>query len=495
MLYASPAMGTTFIISSMNIVQSLYAKYFGIGLGTIATILLLSRIFDAFTDPLIGHFSDRYQARHGTRKPFMIAGVLLLIVATFFLLIPGDFAPMTTVSPSDTDSNPMSPANFAMALLAMGIAVTLFDIPHNAWGSEIAPSAQEKNRLFLMRIAAGSVGLLLFFTLPLLPFFDTRDITPQTLQWAFMVGAVILLPLLFFSMKNIPNGAAPEALATSDDQRKKRTAKGDSNWRLFFTTLSGNRPFKIFLLAIVMVSIAGGMLNAMLFFFIDVYLGMGDQFALLSAIGWFFSLLSLWLSYQLFTHLGKNRSWVILLFLEGGCLLIYTQLKPGGDNFLPVLAAITLFNAAFGAIWALASAQLSHIIDYDTLKTGKDRAATFFAIHLFNQKVMLAIGAALAFAVASWFGFDATATVHSEKSAFGVLLAMVYLPVLCLMLAIIFVRLNPLTDHRNRVIRRRLDARIARAKRNHRDSEKRESIANTTFELVTPAVAELKPST
>ena len=57
----------TFMSGAMNIVQSLYAKYFGLSLAAIASILLLSRIFDAITDPLIGYWSDRYQRRRGTR--------------------------------------------------------------------------------------------------------------------------------------------------------------------------------------------------------------------------------------------------------------------------------------------------------------------------------------------------------------------------------------------------------------------------------------------
>ena len=53
------------LIAGTNIVQGIYAKYFGLALTTIAAVVLLVRISDAITDPLIGYLSDRYQDRYG----------------------------------------------------------------------------------------------------------------------------------------------------------------------------------------------------------------------------------------------------------------------------------------------------------------------------------------------------------------------------------------------------------------------------------------------
>ena len=42
---------------------------FGLGLTAVGTILMLTRIFDAVTDPAIGRYSDKWRTRWGRRKP------------------------------------------------------------------------------------------------------------------------------------------------------------------------------------------------------------------------------------------------------------------------------------------------------------------------------------------------------------------------------------------------------------------------------------------
>jgi len=72
----------------VGILPALYAKYFGISLAITGTVLLVSRWFDAITDPLIGVLSDRTKTRLGRRKPWMIAGSALSLLAVYFLFIP-----------------------------------------------------------------------------------------------------------------------------------------------------------------------------------------------------------------------------------------------------------------------------------------------------------------------------------------------------------------------------------------------------------------------
>ena len=143
-IYASPVAALYLMSGGMNVVQALYAKYFGLSLATIATILLFSRIFDAFTDPLIGQLSDRYHDKNGTRKPFVVVGGLLFIIAAFFLFVPGEFSPMTAVDPTDTGSRHITATYFVIALFAFYLTNTLFEIPHTAWASDISPSGKDK---------------------------------------------------------------------------------------------------------------------------------------------------------------------------------------------------------------------------------------------------------------------------------------------------------------------------------------------------------------
>ena len=86
--YALPTVAVAFLMSPIAIIQGIYAKYFGLSLTEIATVLLIARMFDAITDPVVGHLSDRFSARHGSRKAFILFGGLLFIISAYFLFVP-----------------------------------------------------------------------------------------------------------------------------------------------------------------------------------------------------------------------------------------------------------------------------------------------------------------------------------------------------------------------------------------------------------------------
>ena len=86
--FSGPSIGLAFFMGPMGVIQGIYAKYYGVGLTTLAAVPLIGRIFDALTDPLLGHYSDRYRGRTGTCKPFMLVDSLCLIPCSYFLFVP-----------------------------------------------------------------------------------------------------------------------------------------------------------------------------------------------------------------------------------------------------------------------------------------------------------------------------------------------------------------------------------------------------------------------
>ena len=204
--FSSPVMGQIFLMGPMGVVQGIYAKYFGMALTTLAAVLLVGRIFDALTDPLIGHFSDRYRVHKTTRKPFVLFGGLLVIPCSYFLFVP----------PAD-----VGVSYFMLWTLLFYLSSTLLSIPMNAWGSEISSNSVERTTLFTVMMLVGQIGGVLFFLVPFLPMFTTTEITPETLKLSVWVGAVLILPGLFCALKFVPDGPAPlEETASVKDKPK-----------------------------------------------------------------------------------------------------------------------------------------------------------------------------------------------------------------------------------------------------------------------------------
>ena len=197
--YALPVVGNAFILQPVMLLQGIYAMYFGLSLTTIATILLLSRLFDSVADPLVGYLSDRT----GHRKAFVVCGGILMIISGYFLLVPVNLDTLDA-------STKVSELYFLLSFLAFYLGYTLFDIPHMAWGSELTTSANETNSIFAWRAVAINCGVILFYCIPFLPVFESRDITPHTLQWAAVINGFLMLSMLFISMKLVPSKTGNE---------------------------------------------------------------------------------------------------------------------------------------------------------------------------------------------------------------------------------------------------------------------------------------------
>ena len=148
--YVSPIVSTSFLIGPLAILQGIYAKYFGLSLSIIALVLVLSRLFDAITDPIIGHWSDYHHNRSGSRKPFILYGGLLFIISGYFLYVPPEN---------------VSPVYFLGWFLAFYLTYTMVEIPHLAWARELAKNTHDIGLLYGWRALSVFLGSLLFYAI------------------------------------------------------------------------------------------------------------------------------------------------------------------------------------------------------------------------------------------------------------------------------------------------------------------------------------------
>ena len=135
----------------VGIVPALYATEFGLDLALIGTVLLLARVFDAVTDPMIGYLSDRTTSPYGKRKPWIVGGAILTAISIYFLYTPGESATM------------MYFLSFSILLY---LAWTLMEIPYTAWLLEMSRETEQRTRLNAARIFALLAGGIFFYMAP-----------------------------------------------------------------------------------------------------------------------------------------------------------------------------------------------------------------------------------------------------------------------------------------------------------------------------------------
>ncbi|MDB9953857.1 MFS transporter [Porticoccaceae bacterium] len=437
--FSSPMIGQAFLLGPMGVIQGIYAKYFGMALTTLAAVLLVGRIFDALTDPLIGHFSDRYRVRKSTRKPFVLLGGLLIIPCSYFLFVP----------PED-----VGVAYFMLWTLLFYLSTTLLTIPMNAWGSEIGSNSVQRTTLFTAMMFVAQIGGVLFYLVPFLPMFTTTEITPETLKISVFVGAVLILPGLYCALKFLPDGPAPlEEIRSLKDKPK------DNIFQILLIAVKHNKPFQIFMAAYMCSGLGLGMCGALLFIYIDAYLGEGAIFAQLSILGLAGGLLLTPLAYKVVIIVGKKKAWMISTLITLVAIFYLGLLSPGHDAYMGLVVFYIILTFGGVSLGVIAMPMFSETVDYALLSDKTERRAAYFSVFSMMVKANGALGMAIGLAVAGWLGFDANATTHDAQSGFAIHMAVSWLPVALGSLGLFFIWKFPLDERRSAIIYRRLAGR------------------------------------
>ena len=156
------------------VLPNFYLDYSSITLAGLATATLVARLFDGLTDPLIGYLSDR----SGRRKPWMIAGAVVVAAGAWFLYNPRPTAGL---------------GHLMTWYLVVTLGWTLVEIPHTAMAAELSRDYHERSRIALWRQLLGFVGGVLFMASPVLLVGGSTRFTPDVMH-AIALFIMVALP-------------------------------------------------------------------------------------------------------------------------------------------------------------------------------------------------------------------------------------------------------------------------------------------------------------
>ena len=437
--YALPALAVYFLVGPISIIQGIYAKYDGLTLPAIAAVILVARIFDTVTDPLVGYFSDKYYAKNGTRKPFVILGAILLLITSYFFFIPEQFSKEVSIS------------YFMVCFFCFYLSLTFFEIPHLAWGSEITLGHKARTRIYGMRLFMVVFGQVLFFSLPLFQISSNSEFTPETLKVSVFLASLLIFPSLLICVFKVPN---------TNHVRVCKKILCFESYDFGFKSVFVNKPFLLLIAAFFTVHVAAGMLFALLFIFVDAYLGLGDKLPILYLISYGLSSLTLWFWSKISEYLGRKSVWNIGVIISMFGMLLTGMSSPSSD-WLIISIAMTMVYVGFAAVNIMAPSLLSDIIDYGRLKSGVDQAATYFSFFNMASKISMALGSAIGLGLAGFYDFDPTVSIHSDNSVMGIRLAISWVPALIILTSTVFTILIPIDERRGEIVRRRANIKCA----------------------------------
>ena len=146
-------------VAMMSCVMLKYMTTMGIAMAIASTIMMVAKIWDAITDPLMGFISDNTRGKFGRRKPYMFFGGISLIIAIFLVFMPVRSMGM---------SIPAFTAYILIMYLIWNTCSTITQVPYCSMASDISPSFKERNNANTVKLVFNAIASGLAYVLPLL---------------------------------------------------------------------------------------------------------------------------------------------------------------------------------------------------------------------------------------------------------------------------------------------------------------------------------------
>lgn len=164
-----------------NFLMIFYTDVFGIGMGAVATLMLVSRFWDAINDPIVGGLSDKTHSRWGRYRPWLLFGApltALVLVLTFW------------AHPDWSQTGKIVYMAVTYSILVLGY--TCVNIPYGTLCGAMTQNIDERAKLNTSRSVSAmiAIGVINIVTIPLITFFGNGNAQRGYLLTAILYGAI-----------------------------------------------------------------------------------------------------------------------------------------------------------------------------------------------------------------------------------------------------------------------------------------------------------------
>lgn len=427
--YALPAIPLAALTLPLYVlVPTYYTEALGLPLAGVGVALLVVRLFDAVTDPVVGWAGDRLSSPFGRRRTLFALAVPLLALSAFMLFAPPVSAGLGWLTGWG---------------LALSLGYTMMLVPYSAWGAELAGDYHGRSRIAGWREGFTLIGTLGAIALPYAIGFDD----PAIWNGLALLGVAIALLLPLFAVVAVWRVPEPDNFT-----RRRLTL------RQGFSAIAGNRPFLRLLAAFFLNGLANGIPATLFLYFVSERLAMPEARGLFLFIYFLCGIGGTALALLAAKRTSKHRAWSVAMIIA--CLAFApAPLLPEGAWY-GFLAICVTTGLLLGFDLALPPAIQADVIDVDTAESGEQRSGVYFALWSLTTKLALALAVGLAFPLLALAGFDPQ-NGASTDGLLALAIAYGWLPILAKLAAIALMWNFPLDEDRQRSLRERITSAAA----------------------------------
>lgn len=433
--WATGAVGVAVLMNGISALMLFYlTNVVGLSPGVAGAIIFLSKVYDAVTDPLSGHLSDKTKGKMGRRRPWLLGGAFIS-AASFLLVFTVPFS-----GPFDSiwSGEGLATVSYVLVMLLLyTTGYSMFNVPYMAMPSEMTQGYHERSSIHGWRVIFASIGGFAVQTGGTVILEQMGKDADAYATVGISGSIVILITMLvaFWATKK-----APSLPQTDVKLPFKAQVRG------FLDNTAFQQILGVKMAQLIGIAASSG---GLFFLFANVLNVPLDQATVSLAVGMAVAVFGLTpYLVKLSKRVGKRGGYFISAVFTGGAALSWMFAYPD-PPFIPLgsgedplkfyywyAARGFATGIAFSGNVLFAMSMLSDAMEADAHRTGMRREGMYSALYSFVEKLASAIGPLILGGALQVAGYDPQAEgLATEEVRQAVLVGIAYVPAGCAVIA------------------------------------------------------------
>lgn len=420
-------------ILTMSYLTFFYTDIFGIDSMVVAGLMLVARLIDAFTDPLMGMIGDHTRSKLGRYRPWIIIGAPLLGVLVFMLFTAPELSPNMKI------------VYVYAVYITYSLASTIVNIPYHSLTPVISKDPYQRTVIVSWKQGMGTVAqfVITIMALPLVELFGGGK--QGWAMYGVLIGVVTTVSFWICAW-----GGKKYDVVDMDVPQQSFSLKDDL--KLIF----GNKPMLMLMIAFGTDVLANASYSAANMYYFKYVLNRMDLVPKVASAILFAGIITLPILPVLAKWLGKKR-----LYWLGSLFSIIPLAVMWFRPTAPVMVLMSMM-AAFGFISRIPAnlgwAMLPECVDYAEWKYGARGDGLISSSLTFMNKLGMAFGGAMVSFALAKVGFVPNVAQTDAVNNMIVFLRF-GMPVLGYVASLISMYFYEITNEKYSQIRSELDSR------------------------------------
>lgn len=413
-----------------------YSNIFGLSLADAGMLMLITRVWDAVSDPMMGVIADRTHTRWGKYRPFLLWIAAPFAIAGILLFTTPDMGPT---------------GKLVWAYVTYVLMMTVYTAINVPYGAMLGVMTDDSNTKtvfssYRMFFAYGGSFIALYSWEPLCNLFKSMDCSlSQSWQYAMIViasgcfiGFLICFSLTREHVKSVASQSVGKDVGSLVRNSPWWILNGASLLFNFFNTVRGATAayfFKDYISANAVLDF--GLFNVV--FYAGLFLGIGEVCNMIGVA----------LAVPVSLKLGKKTTYSLALSLLLVLSVLFFFVPNNAFGWWMILLLQVVISMCTGIISPLIWSMYADVADYAEWKDGTASTGLIFSSGSMAQKFGGAFAGWAVMALLALFGYNtAEEAVQTPEALQGLKYLMSFIPAAIAALSLLVVFVYPLNHAR-----------------------------------------------